>query len=241
MTKEAYYFSHDSNAQHDEKILRLRQKHGWEGYGIYWALIERLRDSNAFALRSHYDSIAFDMQVHCDIIKSIVEDFDLFSVENGFFYSESLKKRMELREEKSEKARKSAQIRWGKQKKDANAMQQQVSRNAIKERKVKERKEKESNKELHELQKVISENYPNILKLKNQLTFNEAENLDKDYNRNEIIEYFDQMENKKDLSINYTSVNLTIRNWMRRGNVQKKIEHKPTNKDDWPVAGKDFV
>lgn len=140
MTKEAYYFSHDSNAQHDEKILLLRQKHGWEGYGIYWALVERLRDCDAFAMRSHYDSIAFDMQVQSDLIKSVIEDFDLFIIKKGFFYSESLKKRMELKQEKSEKARKSAQIRWGKGKNDANALPQQVNRNAIKESKVKEKK-----------------------------------------------------------------------------------------------------
>jgi len=36
MKKEAYYFSHDSNARQDEKIIKLRMKLGWEGYGLYW-------------------------------------------------------------------------------------------------------------------------------------------------------------------------------------------------------------
>ena len=34
MSKDAYYFSHDSNAQHDPKILRMMAKRGWKAYGL---------------------------------------------------------------------------------------------------------------------------------------------------------------------------------------------------------------
>jgi len=40
MKKEAYYFSLDSNARDDPKILQLRMEMGWEGYGLFWAIIE---------------------------------------------------------------------------------------------------------------------------------------------------------------------------------------------------------
>ena len=42
--KETYYFSHDYNARNDQRILQLRFKFGWEGYGIYWALLETMAE-----------------------------------------------------------------------------------------------------------------------------------------------------------------------------------------------------
>ena len=42
--KDAYYFSHDSNAKDDPKCVLLIEQLGLEGYGIYWVLIEVLRD-----------------------------------------------------------------------------------------------------------------------------------------------------------------------------------------------------
>ena len=44
MQKDAYYFPHFCNARHDRKIKRLRKELGLEGYGIYFMLLETLRD-----------------------------------------------------------------------------------------------------------------------------------------------------------------------------------------------------
>jgi hypothetical protein len=44
MEKEAYYFPHFCNARHDRKIRRLRKELGVEGYGIYFMLLETLRE-----------------------------------------------------------------------------------------------------------------------------------------------------------------------------------------------------
>lgn len=141
MPKEAYYFSHDSNAKDDPKIIKLRIKHGWKGYGIFWALIEMLRDQDSFKMQTDYDSIAFALREDSEIIKSVISDFDLFIINDGFFYSKSLLDRMKLKEEKSENARNAAYKRWGKEK-DANDMQAHSESNAesmqLKESKVKE-------------------------------------------------------------------------------------------------------
>ena len=46
------YFNHDSDACTDDKILQLRKKKGWEGYGIYWALVEAMaRTKNGYLSR----------------------------------------------------------------------------------------------------------------------------------------------------------------------------------------------
>ena len=46
------YFPHDSDARSDDKIIALRIKHKWEGYGLYWALIEKLRESKNYTLKA---------------------------------------------------------------------------------------------------------------------------------------------------------------------------------------------
>ena len=97
-SKDAYYFSHDSNSRQDEKIIALRMKHGWEGYGLFWALIEKLRDVAKYMCVKDYNLIAFDLHSDASKIKSIIEDFGLFSFTtndgNECFYSESLSRRM---------------------------------------------------------------------------------------------------------------------------------------------------
>ena len=137
--KDTFYFSHDYNARTDPKIKRLMAKHGMTGYGIYWAIIEDLYN-NANALQTDCESIAYDLRVDSEIIKSIIFDFDLFKIDGEIFSSLSIQRRLDDRNEKSEKARKSAEYRWNKKLENANAMRTQSDGNAIKERKGKESK-----------------------------------------------------------------------------------------------------
>lgn len=111
------YFSHDSNARSDSKIIALRMKHQWAGYGLYWALIEKLRDTTCYKLESDFGSLAYDLRADASILKSVICDFGLFAfTEDGdYFYSESLLRRMEAKDAKSEKARESVNKRWEKE------------------------------------------------------------------------------------------------------------------------------
>lgn len=43
--KSSEYFSHDYNARNDEKLLKLRSEYGWEGYGVFWGLIEMMAEN----------------------------------------------------------------------------------------------------------------------------------------------------------------------------------------------------
>lgn len=144
MSKDAYYFSHDSNARNDEKILKLRMKHGWEGYGIFWAIVEMLREEEDFELQADYECIAFALQTDAELVQSIICNFDLFVLHDFAFFSASLKERMNQRKNKenriSEVRRKAAQTRWN----NANAMQNNANamQSNAKERKGKENKGK---------------------------------------------------------------------------------------------------
>jgi len=155
MAKDTFYFSHDYNPRADEKIKLLIRKHGFLGYGIFWAIIEDLYN-NANALRTDYEGIAFDLRVDTNIVKSVINDFDLFIIKDDFFGSLSVQRRLDERNEKSKKASNSANYRWNKSKDDANAMRTQCDSNAIKERKGKEIKETKEIKQIT-YNKVVDE------------------------------------------------------------------------------------
>lgn len=152
--KEAYYFSHDSNARHDPKITAMRAAYGATGYGWFWVLIEMMRESDEYQLKMKgkysFNAFALQMQSNTDEAKKFIDDciheFELFESNDQFFWSPSLLRRMSKREEKSGKARAAAQVRWGKESElDANAMQTHSERNALKESKVNESKENKKN------------------------------------------------------------------------------------------------
>lgn len=143
MGKETFYFSHDYNCRADAKIKRLLVKHGYEGYGIFWAIIEDLYN-NANALPTDYESIAYDLRTDCEKVKSIINDFDLFVISGDVFSSLSVERRLYERNQKSVKATESARERWRKARNDANAMRSHSEGNAIKESKVKESKLKDN-------------------------------------------------------------------------------------------------
>lgn len=143
MAKDTYYFTHDYNTRSDSKIKRLILKHGMAGYGAFWSIIEDLYN-NANALPLDYELIAFELRIEIETVKSIINDFNLFVIDGDCFGSTSVENRLNQRNEKSLKAKRSAELRWkDKKEKDANALQAQTDSNPIKERKGKEIKEKE--------------------------------------------------------------------------------------------------
>lgn len=137
--KDAFYFPHDSNARMDNKILDMRAKYGAEGYGLYWMLVEILREQpeykyplGKFAFRS------LAMQMNCDsgLLEGFIldcctefvdENSSLLSMDDNYLWSASLLRRMQVVDELSETRKAAAEKRW-KSKKDANAKQKQCKK-----------------------------------------------------------------------------------------------------------------
>lgn len=136
------YFTHDSNARNSDKLIPLRAKMGAEGYGIYFMLLERLREEPDYTSVKDYNMLAFDLRVDAAKVKAVVENFGLFAFtdDGKCFYSDSFLRRMQVKDEKSEKARASARSRWGKCERNANAMRTHENSDAIKEKESKEKK-----------------------------------------------------------------------------------------------------
>lgn len=97
MTKDTFYFSHDSNARNDVKIIKLRRVLGIEGYGIYFAIIEILREQKDHKLPlSSVSDIAFDLRVSDEKVQSVICGFDLFDIEDEEFFSARLLRSMNV-------------------------------------------------------------------------------------------------------------------------------------------------
>lgn len=115
------YFSHDSNARNSERLIRLRMRHGAAGYGVYFMIIERLREEEDYMSVKDYNVIAFDLRVDASMVKSVVEEFGLFvfTDDGKYFYSESLSKRMLImdtqKKRKSEGGKKAMRNRWSEE------------------------------------------------------------------------------------------------------------------------------
>lgn len=131
--KDAYYFSHDSNARNDNKILAMRSEYGLEGYAMYFMIVEILREQTDYRLKVDkyiYGALAVQLQCEKEDLKKFLDDcvneFELFSIENELLYSESLLRRMEQVERISKKCSDAASKRWEKQREesgnDANGM-----------------------------------------------------------------------------------------------------------------------
>ena len=122
MTKDAFYFSHDSNASHDPKILQMRSVYKAEGYGWYWMLIEQMREqkdyklpiSGKYALESYASQMDTTKKQLIQYLDDCVNEFRLFNRDAEFLWSDSLLYRMKLRENKSNISRKAVLKRWGK-------------------------------------------------------------------------------------------------------------------------------
>lgn len=129
------YFSHDYYSRNDPKLIKLQRKLGCEGVGIYWCLVEMFYEQEGSIREDGLEDIAFALRSSCERIKSVLQDFELFILVDGDYYSESINRRLSLRQEKSNKARISANLGWEKRKNqaiDANAKQTHSEGNAIK-------------------------------------------------------------------------------------------------------------
>lgn len=122
MRKDAYYFHHDSNARHDPKVIAMLSTYGTKGYGCYWVLIEILREQEGYRYptkgKYSWNSIAKELQISVEdaksFVKDCVEEFELLSMDDDCFWSESLFKRMEKLDNRREQARDAANARWNK-------------------------------------------------------------------------------------------------------------------------------
>ena len=82
--------------------MRARMEHGMAAYGIYVALMQLLEENEDHKLSKDYSMIAYEMRTDVSVVQSVVEDFDLFEVEEEYFYSKELSDTIEQARKVSE-------------------------------------------------------------------------------------------------------------------------------------------
>ena len=95
--KQNFYFKHDAPSATNPTLAKLLQKEGARGYGVYWLLIELLRLQTDFSLpvtetAGLVSRLGYTQKT---VVVRVIENYDLFSEENGMFFSVGLIKRME--------------------------------------------------------------------------------------------------------------------------------------------------
>jgi len=176
--KDAYYFPHDSNSKDDPKCVMLIEQLGMEGYGIFWVLIETLREQPKYKYPlALIPALARRYCTTTEKARTVVMQYGLFQIEDDeFFYSKSLNQRMEIYDRKREQSRmagkSSAQKRLGcaeiERPFNERSTTVQPPFNDRSTSKVKESKVKESKREESKVD-TIAENpqtpYPKIIEL----------------------------------------------------------------------------
>ena len=65
----------------EQRSAKLRARMGWAGYGIYLAILQRLRSEKDCVLELDYESLAFSFWTDEDTLRTIIEDFGLFVID----------------------------------------------------------------------------------------------------------------------------------------------------------------
>ena len=120
------YFPHDATAGYNLKLMVLIEAEGARGYGVYWYLLEFLRQqANYKGQLKMLDMLARRIKTTRPVVNRIITEYTLFVVEDGLFYSPGLTERMQpldhKRATKSEQCRRAAGSKWLRINKSTNA------------------------------------------------------------------------------------------------------------------------
>jgi uncharacterized protein YdaU (DUF1376 family) len=132
-TKQVW-FRHDIGTMNDKQIIRILRKHGMEGIGIYWYLVEALYEADGYIPFDYLEEIAFSTHVEQSKIEAIIKTSGLFKYDKKLFWSERALKEIGISKDKSEKAKEAAYARWHNQTEEEDtteeSMQTHIDSNA---------------------------------------------------------------------------------------------------------------
>ena len=102
------YFSHDVSSRQDRSIILLLDEMGYEGYGLFWAVVEFMHRNK---LRVGEERLIAGKE-YSDKVKQVLNDFELFRVEDDEYISDRILRNISKQEEKSKKASAAATAKW---------------------------------------------------------------------------------------------------------------------------------
>ncbi len=116
---ENHWFKHDFTASSDNKIIKLESKLGLKGYAVFWKLLEQIY-LNEGRLEYNLEELLFTFRLennesNKELIPSVINDFDLFKIDDTGFFNVRALEYLEYVLSKSKKASESAKKRYQKE------------------------------------------------------------------------------------------------------------------------------
>ena len=145
--KNSYYFDHDYNARNDQKILELRAEFGWQGYGIYFAIIEVLCESNGIIKRGALGGLSLGFSMPKSEVEKLIDfmiGIELLNESDGNIFSKRINEHLAFRTRLSEAGKRGGRGNKKPPFSPPKAPLEAGKESKGKESKVKESKEKES-------------------------------------------------------------------------------------------------
>lgn len=102
------YFSHDVSSRQDRSIILLLDEMGYEGYGLFWAVVEFMHRNK---LRVGEERLIAGKD-YAEKVHRVLNDFELFRIENDEYISDRILRNISKQEEKSKKASAAATAKW---------------------------------------------------------------------------------------------------------------------------------
>jgi Domain of unknown function (DUF4373) len=207
-----YYLGIDLNLPQDIKIIKLKRKLGFSGFGLYIELQLKLAQSKGYELsKNDYSDLAYEFRIEEKYLQGLVENFGLFEFKNDKFFIQEIRDKMQLIESKKEAGRK-AGIASGKARNKGKptsverSLEQSLNNKGNKGKKI-----KEINKEIIEgffktdLKKIINKN---IIPDWNQVWNEPQARATLENTKETMIEYYEKKQIK--------NIKLTFINWIKK-------------------------
>lgn len=149
--KATKYFPHDADYLDDPRIIKLIERYKMAGYGILFSLYEMLLKHEDY--RFHHSEI----RMHCRrinvktvLVKSVLNDFDLFSFDGEYYSSDDFSQKMKNYDDKKRKnilkkevEEKANLVKLNQQKNEYDALLNDIESNRIKLNRIEGDEEKE--------------------------------------------------------------------------------------------------
>ena len=102
------YFSHDISSRQDRNIILLLDEMGYEGYGLWWAVVEFMHRNQ---LNVGEERLIAGKE-NAEKVKKILNDFGLFRIENDEYVSDRILRNINKQKEKSKQASNAAKAKY---------------------------------------------------------------------------------------------------------------------------------
>ena len=93
------WFKHDYTASEDDKILELRSKYGWEGYGLFYAILEYMCKTEKGIDRKRIGALRMMLGTDQGYLEGYLEytlEVGLFYLEGDIIYNQRIRQHIDL-------------------------------------------------------------------------------------------------------------------------------------------------